>query len=412
MMSSLSAYAPCRIFNRSKAIEEDWQLRIFNSFDQVPEDIWNGLLPKEEPLLMGKYLRSFEAGMKEKIQTRYVLFEKDGQVLGLAFFCMMEISGKAIKRQPKNADEGRIRSQFGRILLAQLKRMSMRLLLNGNPFLTGSYGFYFTHQIKAQWELLAEAADQIIKLEDKAGNKIDSVVFKDLESESKSNHLEEFCSYKQVEFQPHMIFYLKPEWKSFEDYMQSISSKYRVRARKAFKKGEGLAARNLTAKEVDVYAPKMYEMYRELADKASFNLAYAGPSYFQDCLKALPEHFNIRGYFIDDQLMGFISYFEMGNRIDCHFIGYHSELNIEKLLYQNILYNMVELSIERGVEELSFGRTATEIKSSIGASGIPLVNLMMHRNPITNRLLGTFFQSLSPQNWTLRNPFKKPGTKS
>jgi hypothetical protein len=77
------------------------------------------------------------------------------------------------------------------------------------------------------------------------------------------------------------------------------------------------------------------------------------------------------------------------------------------MLYLNMLYNMTEFGIENGFKKIIFGRTALEIKSSIGAIPVKMSGFIYHNNKIINKYLGNFFQKLEPNiEWQMRHPFK------
>lgn len=77
------------------------------------------------------------------------------------------------------------------------------------------------------------------------------------------------------------------------------------------------------------------------------------------------------------------------------------------MLYLNMLYNMTEFGIENGFEKIIFGRTALEIKSSVGAEPVNMSGFIFHTNPLINKYIGKLFNSLEPEvNWQQRHPFK------
>jgi hypothetical protein len=72
-----------------------------------------------------------------------------------------------------------------------------------------------------------------------------------------------------------------------------------------------------------------------------------------------------------------------------------------------MLYDMLGCSIHNGFKRINFGRTAMEIKSSIGAKPEQLFGWMQHKNTMVNRNLGFIFNLLEPKaKWIERNPFK------
>ena len=93
--------------------------------------------------------------------------------------------------------------------------------------------------------------------------------------------------------------------------------------------------------------------------------------------------------------------------MDTYFLGYDESIQREKMLYLNMLYDMIAYSINKGFKEIVFARTALEIKSSVGAKPIKMYGFMEHSNPIFNYCLPKIFRYLEPETiWQERNPFK------
>ena len=58
-------------------------------------------------------------------------------------------------------------------------------------------------------------------------------------------------------------------------------------------------------------------------------------------------------------------------------------------------------------ESIIFGRTALEIKSTIGAEPVEIFGLIKHNNLLINQFIESIFNSLNPTiKWIQRKPFK------
>jgi hypothetical protein len=72
-----------------------------------------------------------------------------------------------------------------------------------------------------------------------------------------------------------------------------------------------------------------------------------------------------------------------------------------------MLYDIINYGISQGFERIILGRTALEIKSSIGAIPITLNGFMRHSFPLVHQNLHWIFPYLEPKaNWIQRHPFK------
>ena len=298
--------------------------------------------------------------------------------------------------------------RFNNTIKRNINRLNIQLLVNGNSFISGQYGHRFVDGVTddLKFELLDKGIKAIRK-EDKA-NPVNMVVVKDFLADTVPPNTGLFNSgYQEVVLQPNMVLELDPEWKSFEDYLGAMTSKYRVRARSAKKKGAELIVEPLGINGAREYRQEMYDLYRNIAEEAEFNMAFLGVDYFQRMRENMSENFFITAYFKEERLVGFISYFIFGKHMEAHFMGYDKSINREYKLYQNVLYNLVETGIEAGVDQIYMGRTALEIKTTVGAVAHPMNCLLKADNSLGNSILKRIFSQLNNEEWIPRSPFKK-----
>jgi phospholipid N-methyltransferase len=96
-----------------------------------------------------------------------------------------------------------------------------------------------------------------------------------------------------------------------------------------------------------------------------------------------------------------------GETLETYFLGYDEHIQKEKMLYLNMLYNMTKYGIENQFKKIIFGRTALEIKSSIGAQPVIMSGFLYHTNQYINKYIGKIFRNLEPELvWQQRHPFK------
>ena len=77
-------------------------------------------------------------------------------------------------------------------------------------------------------------------------------------------------------------------------------------------------------------------------------------------------------------------------------------------LYHNMLFDLLEQAIVGGFRTLDYGRTALEIKSSVGAKASDYASLVKARYGWLNRLIPLFTPAVyTAPKWVARNPFKR-----
>lgn len=72
-----------------------------------------------------------------------------------------------------------------------------------------------------------------------------------------------------------------------------------------------------------------------------------------------------------------------------------------------MLYDYIKIAIENNLTTLNFGRTASEIKSSVGAIPQDLTMYLRHKKSITNKLVKLLLTKVQPTPFRQNFPFKK-----
>jgi hypothetical protein len=109
---------------------------------------------------------------------------------------------------------------------------------------------------------------------------------------------------------------------------------------------------------------------------------------------------------LNDELIGFMTAMRCGNVMEAHVIGIDYDTNREHGVYQRILYDYVELAIRLRCARIVYGRTAEEIKSTVGAFPVDLTCSIKHRRIISNTLLSMIINYVKPSVYPQREPYK------
>ena len=230
---------------------------------------------------------------------------------------------------------------------------------------------------------------------------------------------------------PVMELGIPESWRTFDDYLAALTSKYRVRYRRARTKLEGITSRSLSGDEVSLYRDRFYELYRSISSGADFNAAGLKPDYFpwlatvgsgQPSLQRMmtaegyesdyaPDTATSRftGYFnAANELIGFTSAVANDDVLHAHFLGLEDSYKHSHHLYHNMLFDLLDQAISGGFRCLDYGRTALEIKSSVGARATDYAVLVKARYGWLNRLIPLFTPAVyTAPEWVPRNPFRK-----
>ena len=236
---------------------------------------------------------------------------------------------------------------------------------------------------------------------------IDIFIMKDFVSASLtiSNELISL-GYYSFNVEPNMKLTIHENWQNFDHYLTSLKTKFRVKAKKALKLSHNLLVKEITVENFDEQVKEMTELYKRVASKADFNLGAFNLATYKSLKEKLGDVYLLKSYWLDHKMVGFMSGMLNENKLDAHFVGIDYELNRSYAIYQRMLYDYIGIAITKKITTLNFGRTASEIKSSVGATPEHLTVYIRHKKSITNKFLKLFLLKIQPTEFHQKFPFK------
>lgn len=374
-----------------------YNLKIYNSVSDLPLQ-WNVVIGNQNVMLSKEYFYVLESSRPDNMECYYVGFFENNELIGGALFQYLSFHNHATFQ--KNEIWCNIRNFFAR-------KLSKDLMILGNNMLTGQNGFYFDSS-KITLEQVIPLLDMAVQKMQKEIRTTSLIIYKDYQSNFvKYFQGKNYQSYFRFSVQPNMMLKVKEIWIVFEDYLNDFSKKYRARARSARKKFEGIERYEMNFDEIKKHQKEMNLLYQNVAENAPFNTFFLAENHFESMKENLNHNFKIFGYFSDQKLIGFYTLILNNEDIDTYFLGYDKALQKEKQLYLNMLLDMVEFGINNKFKRVIFGRTALEIKSTIGAEPVEIFGLIKHNHILLNQFIGKIFVSINPTiEWLQRKPFK------
>ncbi|SHL80394.1 8-amino-7-oxononanoate synthase [Flavobacterium xinjiangense] len=378
-----------------------YSYKIYSSTDELPVN-WDDLATSTI-FLSKKYLQVLEKSSPENMICHFIGIFKNDLLVGIAVSQFLDLNklesfgerDKCIKTALRNF---------------AFKNFCSNVLLIGNNMLTGQNAFAFSEKIdeKQAIKTLKIASSALKKIFETKGKKIHITSFKDFnQAELKNFDISEFKNNYQFSTQPNMVFTIDKAWKSEQDYINSLSKKYKDQYKRARKKADLIEKRKMNLEDIIAYEETIYDLYIHVAKNAPFNTFFLPKNHFRTFKEIFKDKFLFYGYFIDEKLIGFNTLIKNGDVMDTYFLGYDESIQREKMLYLNMLYDMIAYSINKGFKEIIFARTALEIKSSVGAKPVKMYGFIAHSNPIINSQISKIFRYLEPETiWQERNPFK------
>lgn len=379
----------------------DFSFKIYSSSKDLPSN-WDSLAINNI-FLSKDYLTVLENAVPKNMVCHFIGLFLNEELVGLALSQYIDLSDVHSFGERDHCLKTKVREIV-------FKHFSSNVLVMGNNMLTGQNGCCFSEKLpRSEGMILLKAvAEELNKSFNRKGIKIHLTIFKDFsEAEVEPFDLPVFKSFYKFSTQPNMVFQIKESWRTFDDYILDKSKKYRDQYKRARKKADGISKKKLSLEEITTHNSRIQQLYMNVAKNAPFNTFYLPENHFVFFKKSLKDNFLFYGYFVGEELIGFNTLIKNGSDIDTYFLGYDEKYQREKMLYLNMLYDMIGYSINKGYNRIVFARTALEIKSSVGAKPVHMYGLMKHSNPFINLFVSKTFSYFEPKiEWQERNPFK------
>jgi len=372
---------------------------LYPSVDLIDPVVFKELNTDKNVYFSKSFLKAFERS-NPQIEFKYItIADAEKKTIALAVVQVISLSVEGTLKNIKAASL--IRKLLGLFFCNE----HIKILFCGNVFLSGEHGIRCSDGVSKD-EIMTQIGTALDAVA--ANTKpLHAIFIKDFKGESLKN-TRQFLKfgYSEINVEPNMIVQLDPKWKTFEDYKNILKSKYRVKANKADSSSSSLKSRLFTEHDFETYKEELQALYQNTIDNASFNAQVLNLNTYIHLRASFKDDFIVKAYFLEDKLVGFLTALVNKNTLDAHFIGLDYRLNKSHAIYPRILNDYVRLGIEKQVSSIDLGRTASEIKTTIGAIPLELSCYIKHKNPFLNSLIKPFFRRIKIKEFKQHSPFK------
>ena len=364
--------------------------------------------------MSAEYLSCLQSAPATGMEFKYVLVQTGARIVAKLYFQIVHFNAARSLGQDA-AIELKKSSLFSHLIqsikINVARNIDFHTIVCGNLLLTGENGWVFAEDLSPQLreEIIESAYSKVREaLKKTHKNEIAVCLLKEKYPEARlSDGFISAGKWHEFRIQPNMLLKLSPTWKSLEDYLQSMHSKYRIRAKRAQKKLGNIVIESISEAEIFENSAQLHALYLETIGGAGFNMVNLGKNYFYETKKKMGSSFQLKVFRKDSKIVGFFSYFLNNDALVAHMVGFDNALIKTHQIYLNMLYQLVEEGIDLNLDRINLGRTAMEIKSSVGAYPVEMYCYIRHRNKIYNKLAPNLIELLSPQEeWIQRHPFK------
>lgn len=381
-------------------LNNTFSFEIYAQATDLPNE-WDRLA-NSNVFLSQKYLLALQDSTPENMTCHFVGIYRSKNLVGIALTQMISLSNVKSFGVNKSCVQSKIRDFV-------FKKFASNVLLIGNNMLTGQNAFIYDDSVTFQ-EFIAslnKAVCEIQKIFKNKGKNIHILNFKDFyKQESYLFQIDAFSDFYNFEIQPNMIFEISDHWNSIDDYVADLLKKYRDQFKRSHKKAVGIVKKKLSLDEIALHSNKLHALYLNVTNNAPFNTFYLAENHFFTLKKKLGSDFLLYAYFIDNEIIGFNTLIKNGTALETYFLGYNDVFQREKMLYLNMLYDMIAYGIHKKFKTIIFARTALEIKSSVGAKPHRMFGYIKHSNKVINFFMPKLFKYFEPHvSWHERNVF-------
>lgn len=405
----LSSHQKSFVHERT-AVRTQYRSEWFSTISEVPKETWSSISTEPNLYFDPNYLEALESTNSETIDFHYLVLYRGMTPVAQAIVQVLDFEvNLSIPDASDKEEKGGIWNNLGKKIIDAGRKRPLRMMVCGNVFVTGETSFRVLEG-ESQVEAMRAISDAFGELRKEVSEekKVDAILFKDYAetTPSKGENLKNY-GFHSFQVEPNMVLDMDEGWKTFQDYTASMVAKFRTKAKSAYKKSKDLVQKDLTLEEMDEHLPEMERLYRSVADKADFNMAVMNLKAYAELKRKIGEACTIRTYWLEGKMVSFMTALVNGETLDAHFVGFEYDLNRQYQLYSRILYDYVQIGVEKQVKRINFGRTSNEIKSTLGALPVPLTCYARHRNPLTNQVVSPIFRVIGPKPFEMRTPFKK-----
>lgn len=397
--SDLKAYCTS---SRAKSAVSGVDIQHFARVTDLDPMEWSKVISRHNGFLCLDYLRSLEEAHDEGLELRYVLFRENKNTIGAAAFQITHFTTS------EDAYQNPVLKAINSIAAFFRGKHIHNILICGNAIATGEHGFCIPGASPEKASaLIALAMNEISEQEKRRGKRICAMVVKDFYPESAviADELTH-ARFRKFQVDHNMVMPVLPEWKSFSDYLAALNTKFRTKAKSAMQRSSPLVVKDMTPEAISDQLSVMERLYENVHSKADFRLGRLNLETLKLLRAHLPEQFSVKGYYLDNHLVGFMTAMRCGKTLEAHVIGIDYSVNRDYAVYQRMLYDYVDLAILSSCEKIVFGRTAAEIKSSVGAFPVDLTCCILHQRRISNALLSLILNYVKPSEFPQREPYK------
>lgn len=386
-----------RDHHRERHRPSGFAFALADRIDFLDKTHWDKVTSNDSLFLSRRYLRVLEDAGPDNLRQCYALIFREKEPVA------------AIAAQSVTVSVARLRSKSAREI--PLDKLEEKMLVCGNLLSWGMHGIAFAPNVDHEplWPAVAEAIYRLRRV-DKLFGDTAFVMVKDIPDAyaTSATALSRF-SYRELETEPNMVLEISPTWKSYDDYLASLTSKYRKQAKQIEKEVEaaGCTVEEIKSDQIARTAEQLHALYLQTHKNARLRLVTLPVAFLPTLAKELGDDMRFTVLKRGEALLGFVTTVKDGETAVGYYIGFDRTANADIPIYFRLLQAVIGHAISLGCKRLSLGRTALEPKARLGARPDPMRVWIRHRIPMLNLVVRGLLHTIDDhEEPPERNPFK------
>lgn len=374
---------------------------IADRFSQLNIDSWRAVTRDCSFFYSAEYQQAFERCRPANIEPRYALISRGDEPVAAVCMQIVQIDMRQVGKLSTDDSLEGLRS-----------KIQQRVLVCGNLLVYGLHGVCYAKSADRNevWRAVAEVLYRVRRAEKIAGH-TDLILIKDLNQvELEESDALSGLSYGAVPTEPNMVLAVEPAWKSHDDYLKSLSSKYRGDIKnRIFKKFDEAGCIIEPLRDVAAEAARLQHLYRQVHGNAKLRPFLLTEGYWAALAEAGGSNVAFHAARQNGELIGFLVSLKDGDTVFAYHVGFDREAAERGVpVYLRLLHAGLSQAIAFGCTRVSFGRTALEPKARMGCKPEPTFVWARHRHPLLNQMIQPMLKLIDPDEAPEFTPFKAP----
>jgi len=392
-----------RAHHRERHRPSGYAFALADRLDYLDKSHWDKVTDHDSLFLSRRYLSVIEDARPETLRPCYALIFRDKEPVAAIAAQQITVPLERLHKTPT--------SRLKKVGAARVDRHEEKMLVCGNVLSWGMHGISFApgESEDALWPAVAEAIYRLRRA-DKLFGDTAFVMVKDITDEyaASAKALSHF-SYRELETEPNMVLDISPAWKSYDDYLASLNSKYRKQSNQIDKEvaAAGCHVEEIQSEEIGRHADELHALYLQTHKNARLRLVTLPVAFLPTLAERLSDDMRFTVLKKDETLLGFVTTVKDGETAVGYYIGFDRKANADVPIYFRLLQSVIGHAIALGCRRLSLGRTALEPKARLGAHREPMRIWLRHRiQPLNLAVRGLLHAVSDHEEPPERKPFK------